>query len=127
MRFKLDENLDPRFAAPLLTAGHDVANVRAQHLGGRSDEVIFSVCVAESRTLITLDLDFSNPIRFPVANTATLIVLRPPKATLPLIERLLRELPGLVEKYSPAGVLWVVQFGRLRVFTPENAGQDPMT
>ena len=70
MRFKLDENLDLRFAASLLTAGHDVASVRAQNLGGRSDEVIHAVCAAERLTLITLDLDFSNPIRFPVEQTA---------------------------------------------------------
>jgi predicted nuclease of predicted toxin-antitoxin system len=124
VRCKLDENLDPRFAGPLVTAGHDVSNVRAQNLGGRSDEVIHAVCVAENRTLITLDLDFSNPIRFPVADTAGIIVLRPPNATLPLIERLLRELPTLLETHSPAGELWIVEFGRLRIFAPEEKNQD---
>src|SRR5215203_5196751 len=83
MRFKLDENLDPSFAGPLESAGHDVASVRGQSLGGRSDELIRAVCVAESRTLVTLDLDFSNPVRFPVAGTAGIIILRPPKTTDP--------------------------------------------
>jgi len=69
MRLKLDENLDPRFAAPLISAGHDVANVRAQDLSGRPDETIYKVCVSEQRTMIPLDLDFSNPTRFPVAKT----------------------------------------------------------
>jgi predicted nuclease of predicted toxin-antitoxin system len=79
MRFKLDENLDPSFAGSLELAGHDVASVRGQNLGGCSDEVIRAVCVAENRTLITLDLDFSNPVRFPMAGTAGIIILRPPR------------------------------------------------
>ena len=119
MKFKLDENLDPRFAAPLFDEGHDIANVRDQNLGGRSDEVIHAVCAVEERTLITLDLDFSNPIRFRVADTAGTIILRPPKATLRLIEQIFRELPTLLETRSPVGQLWIVEFGRLRIFTPE--------
>jgi predicted nuclease of predicted toxin-antitoxin system len=120
MRFKLDENLDPRFGAPLEAAGHDVASVRGQNLGGRSDEVIAAVCTAENRTLITLDLDFSNPIRFPVKQTAGIIILRPPKATLTLIQQLLRELPALLQSHSPGNALWILEFGRLRIFTPED-------
>jgi predicted nuclease of predicted toxin-antitoxin system len=64
MRFKLDENLDTRLAPILTEHGHDVATVLGQHLGGRPDEMIYRTCVAEKRALITLDLDFSNPIRF---------------------------------------------------------------
>jgi hypothetical protein len=85
--------------------------------------VIHSVCVAETRALITLDLDFSNPIRFPVARTPGILVLRPPRATLPLIGRLLRALPVLLETYSPAGTLWIVELGRLRVFKPDETEQ----
>jgi predicted nuclease of predicted toxin-antitoxin system len=39
--------------------------VPAQRLAGRSDDMIYAVCLAEGRVLITLDLDFSNPLRFP--------------------------------------------------------------
>jgi predicted nuclease of predicted toxin-antitoxin system len=103
MRFKLDENLDPSFAGPLESAGHDVASVRGQNLGGRSAEVIRAVCVAENRTLITLDLDISNPIRFPVRQTAGIIILRPPQTTLVFIRQLLRELPALLRDQTPVG------------------------
>jgi predicted nuclease of predicted toxin-antitoxin system len=51
MRFKLDENLDPRLAASLTAAGHDVSTVPAQRLSGRSDETIYAVCLAEARIL----------------------------------------------------------------------------
>jgi predicted nuclease of predicted toxin-antitoxin system len=106
MRFKLDENLDPCFSAPLVTAGHDVASVRAQGLGGRSDDVIYGVCVSEQRTLITLDLDFSNPVRFPVVGTPGIIVLGPSKVTLPLIgiaSRLARAVGNAVAKWRAMG------------------------
>ena len=118
MRFKLDENLDPRFGAPLEAAGHDVASVRSQNLGGRSDEVICAVCIAENRTLITLDLDFSTPVRLPARQTAGIIILRPPKTALPLIKKLLSELPALLETHSPDDQLWILEFGRLRIFNP---------
>ena len=119
MTFKLDENLQMRSAAPLVSAGHDVATVRSQNLAGCSDHRIYDVCTTEGRTLVTLDLDFSNPIRFPVANTAGIIILRPSKATLPVIDRLLCELPALLDSRSPHGELWIVEFGRLRIFTPQ--------
>jgi hypothetical protein len=119
MRFKLDENLDPRLAASLTAAGHDVSTVPAQRLSGRSDEAIYAVCLAEARILVTLDLDFSNPLRFPVADTPGIIVLRPPGPFLRLIARLVEELPALLRREQPAGRLWILQPGRLRVFTPD--------
>lgn len=67
MKFEFDENLDRALAVPLLAAGHDVATVPTKRLSGRPDEAICAACRAAERNLITLDLDFSNPLRFPVA------------------------------------------------------------
>ena len=116
---RLDENLDGRLAAPLLSAGHDVATVPAQLLSGRPDETIYAVCLAEQRILVTLDLDFSNPLRFPVTGTPGIIVLCPPRPLLRLIASLVAELPALLRREQPAGKLWILQPQRLRVFTPE--------
>jgi hypothetical protein len=55
----------------LLAAGHDVASVPAQWLSGRPTEKIYAVCLAERRILVTLDLDFSNPLRFPCGKCLT--------------------------------------------------------
>jgi predicted nuclease of predicted toxin-antitoxin system len=64
MRLKLDENLDVRLAPWLASMGHDVETVRSEVLSGAPDEEIFTVAAREERCLVTLDLDFSDPLRF---------------------------------------------------------------
>jgi predicted nuclease of predicted toxin-antitoxin system len=65
MMFKLDENLDVRLGEVLTHEGYDVATVPAQNLSGSPDTNIYQICRQEGRTLITMDLDFSNPLRSP--------------------------------------------------------------
>jgi len=43
VRFKLDENLGPRFADQLRRAGHDAMLFREQGLGGQDDRVLIEV------------------------------------------------------------------------------------
>ncbi len=64
MKLKLDENLGNRGAELFRAAGHEVATVSEQLLTSASDEKLINTCHAEQRCLITLDLDFSNPLRF---------------------------------------------------------------
>lgn len=119
MRFKLDENLDPRLI-PLVQEGrHDVESVYGEGMSGSSDEVVYDTCLHESRILITLDLDFSNPFRFPPAPTPGIIVVRPPRPTLPQIRAILAaSLPDL-RKQPLHGKLWIVEPGRIRMHDPE--------
>ena len=64
MRLKLDENLGARCLSILAGAGHDVETVPSQGLCSASDEALHAVCRAEGRVLVTMDLDFANPLRF---------------------------------------------------------------
>ena len=64
MRLKLDENLGQAIAEIFREAGHDVATVQ-QGLGGIQDEALYNRCRQEGMCLVTLDLDFSNVLRFP--------------------------------------------------------------
>jgi predicted nuclease of predicted toxin-antitoxin system len=75
--FKLDENLDVRLAAAMQAKGLDSDTVLSEALSGISDEGIFEVCKTTDRVLITLDLDFANPFRFPPATASGIMVLAP--------------------------------------------------
>src|SRR5262245_21027929 len=76
MKLKLDENFDVRLVPDLLQEGFDADTVNAEGLAGGSDETIYDTRKAIGRTLVTLDLDFSNPLRFPPKGTAGIVVVR---------------------------------------------------
>lgn len=119
MKIKLDENLGVRTTEVFRASGHEVATVDEQRLGGASDDEVLGVCVAEARLLVTLDLDFSNPIRFDPSSTAGIAVLRVPN--LPGHSDLLRAATVLCDalaKRPIAGRLWVVKGSRVRQYDP---------
>lgn len=65
MRFKVDENLPIDVAELLRANGHDAMTIFDQQMVGELDPKVASVCKAEERTLITLDLDFSDIRTYP--------------------------------------------------------------
>ena len=85
MKFKLDVHLLARLAA----GGHEADTILAQRLSGQADEVIYEACCKSGHVLITLDLDYSNPLRFPPELTQGIVVLRPPQPVLPILRSLL--------------------------------------
>ena len=123
MRFKLDENIDVRLAAWIAGRGHDVSTVRAQGISGADDEEIYEICRRERRTLVSLDLDFSNPLRFPPMPTEGIVVLRPHRPTIPLIMALLKSVVPALEDESFQGKLAIAEAGRLRVYDSGTADE----
>ncbi len=114
---KLDENLGRRGAALLANRGHDVATVQGQGMCSAQDRELADRCAAEGRCLVTLDLDFANPLVFPPRRYAGLAVLRLPRdATHGDIMDAVRTLAEELDREEIAGHLWVVQPGRVRVF-----------
>lgn len=116
MKFKLDENFGTRTQHLFRSHGHDVETVRSQRLQGSPDEFLFRVCQAEQRCLVTLDLDFTNVIRFPPSATNGIAVIRMPRnPSLPLLEQLVRQFLQALTQMSIERSLWIIEMGRIRI------------
>ncbi|MBW3600534.1 MAG: DUF5615 family PIN-like protein [Planctomycetes bacterium] len=127
MKLKLDENLSHAAAEVFRQAGHEVETVASEKLSGASDEDVLKACQHEQRALVTLDLDFSNPLRFEPASHAGIAVLRLPSK--PSHEDLLavcRSLVRALEREALGGKLWSVERGRIREYQPpeSQAGEN---
>jgi predicted nuclease of predicted toxin-antitoxin system len=120
VKFKLDENLDARLVSLLREGDHDADTVLDQRLSGQSDEIIYKTCCKSGHTLITLDLDYSNPLRFPPESSEGIVVLRPPQPVLPILRSLLASALAELKTRSLKGKLWIIEPGRIRIYEPED-------
>jgi predicted nuclease of predicted toxin-antitoxin system len=114
VKLKLDENFDVRLLPDLLQEGFDADTVIAEGLAGSSDETIYETCKTIGRTLVTLDMDFSNPLRFPPGDTEGIVVVRAPKAVLSSIRTTLWSAVAALKTGAVRGKLWIIEPGRIR-------------
>ncbi|GEM85751.1 DUF5615 family PIN-like protein [Meiothermus granaticius] len=115
MRILLDENIPTRIYWWLTTQGHEVTTAREVGLAGCSDYVLYRYVESQDCVLITLDLDFSDPMRFPI--TSPRIVLRPGVIDPELIEMSLRDV--FRQGFPHRGELYVVQPEGIARYTGE--------
>ena len=116
MKLKLDENLGRSARDELAGGGHEVASVAEQSLGGATDDALIEVCRTEGRALVTFDLDFANPLRFPPDRYPGIAVFRPPpRISAEILRALVKTFAGALEKEQLAGHLWIIEVGRIRV------------
>lgn len=119
MKLKLDENLGRRGFEAFARAGHDVSSVHLQQMDGATDREVFEVCRTEGRVVVTLDLDFSNPLVFDPRPTAGVAVIRLSRHPTP--SELAVATERLIEAFREIpidGLLWVVHHDRIRVWSP---------
>lgn len=117
MHFKFDENLDPRWRAPLVESGHTVSTVPEEKLRGETDATIAAICRSLGMGFLTLDMGFAQATTYPPADYAGLIVLRHPRPTLAAMLGLVQQVATLLQRESPQGCLWMVEPGRVRIRT----------
>jgi predicted nuclease of predicted toxin-antitoxin system len=116
VKLKLDENLGVRGKHVLDAAGHDACTVAAQKLTAADDRHLIEICRLEGRALVTLDVDFANPLVFPPADYAGIAVIRLPKRpTAADLQAGLETLVRALNVESLAGRLWIVERGRVRI------------
>ncbi|MCP4165225.1 MAG: hypothetical protein GY759_04940 [Chloroflexi bacterium] len=116
MKFKLDENFGNRTERLFLEAGHDVRTIRQQSMQGASDQSLYEACRVEGRCIVTLDLDFSNILRFSPRDTSGIVVVRAPgNLSLPILENLVCQFLRSIENMSIEGRLWIIEPGRIRI------------
>jgi predicted nuclease of predicted toxin-antitoxin system len=124
MRLKLDENLGQRTSEVFKRQGHEVSTVPGQKLTSASDRDLIQVCRREDRCLVTLDLDFGNPLLFHPTAYAGIAVLRLPSR--PSHQDLLDVAETLAQALNLEpikGKLWIVQRGRVREYQNEEGGE----
>lgn len=115
MKVKLDECIDTRLCGILKQAGYEVVTVQQQGLKGISDQELYAICNVERYALVTLDIHFSNILRFQPEASSGIIVLRCPDGLFATMKILIRTMIEGFRNEIPNGKLWIVEPGRIRV------------
>ena len=115
MLFKVDENLHADCAKFLCANGHDALTVFDQGLRGHDDDDVADICRRESRSLLTLDLDFSDVRAYPPADYSGIIVMRLVDQSRPAVVRVLKRILPQLATEALSGKLWIVDESQVRV------------
>lgn len=125
MKFKLDENFGASAALLLSNAGHDVSTVFEQQLAGADDRSVIDTCHAEGRALVTLDLDFANPLVFPPRLYSGIAVVRlPRRPSQDDLRSAMRILDAATAQQSIDGNLWIIETTRIRIYRSDSSLDD---
>ena len=124
MRIKLDENIGTRGKKLLEDAGLDVATIEEEGMCASTDEEVAAAVKEEKRCLVTLDLDFSNPLRFLPSSHSGIAVLRVgPQITAKLLTECIGTLVRALNSANIDKRLWIVEPGRYRQYEPDGSGR----
>ena len=117
MKLKLDENLGTQIRGLFEDGGHEASTVAGQRICGASDLELITRCRQERRALVTLDLDFANPLQFRPSEYYGIAVLRPSEPiSVRHLKELCRTLLDALSRQSLQGQLWIVERGRIRIY-----------
>lgn len=99
----MDENIPPEIADYLGDKGHDVKEVRKLAKGSEDEEIV-EIALAESRGILTLDLDFGHIYYFSRRGELNIWVIRPKVLTISNLKSILDENFPEIEKDADKGL-----------------------
>jgi predicted nuclease of predicted toxin-antitoxin system len=113
--FLVDEDMPRSTAGALREAGYQAEDVRDVGLRGHTDQEVYACAQAHATTLISADLGFSNPWRFPSrAHSGIILVRLPNEMPTALVNGALINALGNLGNEDLAGTLIIVEPGRIR-------------
>ena len=115
MRLKADENMPSSVISLLSAAGHDVATVVEERLGGADDAAVIAAATSEQRAFVTLDKDFADIRTYPPDTAAGIVVLRGRNQTVSGLLRLVERLLPVLDAEKLSGRLWIVGDRSVRI------------
>jgi predicted nuclease of predicted toxin-antitoxin system len=115
IRFKIDENLPVEAAELLRAVGYDALTVSEQKMSGKKDSFIADICRKEKRTLVTLDLDFSDERYFKPVDSPGIIILRVRKQDKVHLLELIKKLIHMIPQEPLLDRIWIVEETRIRI------------
>ncbi len=120
IKIKLDENLGTKGKEILKTNGFDVFTVYDEGYCSTSDKDLIEICRKERRCLVTMDLDFANPLVFKPSKYHGIAVLRlRSKPTPNDMFNCIKVLAEKLKTQNIKGKLWIIQKKIIREYQEE--------
>lgn len=99
--------------------------VAGENLSAATDRDLLSACKRERRCLVTLDLDFANPLLFPPDEYFGIAVIWVrTRMNFKVLRKSLQTLLRAVRKTPVMGRLWIVEDDKIREYMPDAQGQS---
>jgi predicted nuclease of predicted toxin-antitoxin system len=115
MRFLADAGISPRTVEFLRQSGHDVVHVRELLLQRASDSELVARARAESRILLTFDLDFGEILALGVLRDPSAVIFRLADERADSVNRRLEAVLSEQAAVLASGALVLIEDARYRV------------
>jgi len=114
-RFLADENLPRDLVVRLSVAGCAATHVIDVGLRGQPDDIVYAHAQANGDTLITTDLGFGNPLRYPPPYTGIVVARLPDTFSIGRRLQVIMDGLALLAGQPLADALVMIEAGRVRV------------
>ena len=115
MRFLADMCMDVRVAAWLNSQGHDATHLRDEGLQRLANGGIFEKAIAESRVVVTFDLDFGEIVALSKGRKAGVILFRLRNTRTAFVIQRLSEVIAECADALKRGAIVIVEESRFRI------------